>query len=290
MLHQATRTRNGRALAVAGLLLDQAGAPPGHAQDLIVRTDDARIEARVLEVRAKQVTYKSWADPDGPTTLLSTDCVRYVRYQDGTRRDFSAVVLPPTGPPAAGNAVCLGRNIIAVRPLDFFLTSLTLTYERLLGPNSRVGVKVPLTAKLRQEPAETVHSRLYYAANKVFSTGLEVNFYTGPPARFRYFFGPAVQYGQFRYRSGQEYRGNFDFFGLDLGPVYTYQEGVGQHFAVLFNNGVCYQVGKRFMFSADVGIGWQTKVLDKNLRNLDTEALAGGQLKTTANINFGYHF
>ena len=277
-------------LPIAIVLLGMVGARPSLAQDLIVRTDGTRIEARLLEVNGPQITYKSWAGQDGPITLLSTDYVRYVQYQDGTRRDFTIAVLPPTGPPVAEQAPCPGRNIVAIRPLDSWLTCLTLTYERLLGPDRRVGVKVPLTVKLHRQPAETRHGLGYYPANKVFSTGLEVDFYSGPPARFRYFFGPAVQYGQFRYRSGQEYLGNLDFFGLDFGPVYTYEEGVGEHFALLFNNGVYYQMGKRFVFAADAGIGWQTKILDKRLRNLDTDELAGSQLKVTANINFGYQF
>ena len=290
-LRPATRACGHRALAAAVLLLGMAGARPSLAQDLIVRTDGTRIEARVLDVNGPQITYKNWAGQDGgPITLLSTDYVRYVQYQDGTRRDFTVAMLPPKGPPEAEPAPNLGRNIVAIRPLDAWLTCLTLTYERLLGPDRRVGVKVPLTVKLHRQPAETRHGWGYYPANKIFSTGLEVDFYSGPPARFRYFFGPVVQYGQCRYRSGQEYLGNFDFFGLDFGPVYTYQEGVGEHFAVLFNNGVYYQMGKRFVFAADAGIGWQTKVLDKGLRNLNTEELAGSQLKITANINFGYQF
>ena len=279
-----------RAPAIASLLLSMAGARPSHAQDLIVRIDGTLIEARGVEMTGTQLAYKNWADPNGPTTLLSTDYVRCVQYQNGTRQNFTTTVPARMGPILAEKAVCLGRNVVAIQPLDLLLTSLALTYERLLGADSRVGVKVPLTLKLHRQPAETAYYWAYYSFNKIFGTGLEVNFYAGPPTRFRYFFGPALQYGQFRYRSGQEYLGNFDFFGFDFGPVFTYQEGVGEHFAVLFNNGVCYQVGKRFVFTADAGAGWQTKVLDKSLRNLNTEELAGSQLKITANINFGYHF
>ena len=37
------------------------------AQDLIVRTDSTRIEARVTEVSPETVRYKRFSIPDGPT-------------------------------------------------------------------------------------------------------------------------------------------------------------------------------------------------------------------------------
>ena len=278
---------------VCALLLDLGCNLPGHAQDLIKRSDETSIEAQVLEVRGSQIFYKKWAEQAGPTVILGTVYVQYILYRNGTRQDFprSAILatsLPP--PPSLEKPVNLGRNMVSIMPGDLIFNNAAFAYERLFGAASRVGVKVPLTVGFgHQEPINRYQND--YQPNKIFSTGLELNFYTTPAARFRYFIGPAFQYGRFRYRYAEEYLGELDFFGWRLGKVYgSYRESVGEHFAVILNNGVWYQIGKRFVFTATGGLGWQTKVLDKTRRNLNTEDLAGARFKPAGNLSLSYQF
>ena len=40
------------------------------AQDLIVKTDAAKIEAKVIEITPEAVRYKRFSNPDGPTYVL----------------------------------------------------------------------------------------------------------------------------------------------------------------------------------------------------------------------------
>ncbi|WP_147320834.1 hypothetical protein [Hymenobacter lapidiphilus] len=268
------------------------------AQDIIVCINDTRIEARVLAVKATAISYQHWTGPDSSITIISTDYVRYIRYHNGTQQNFASVVPKRLSVLKERKPVNLGRNVVGIRPVDLLSINATLTYEHLFGSRRRVGLKVPLTLKLVHARAENYYSWVvyqssswgYYQSNKFFGTGLELNFYTGPPARFRYFFGPALQYGRFRYRSGEQYMGEADFFGLNLGKVYRYEDAVGEHVALLLNNGVRYQVGKRCVFTGEGGIGWQTKVLDKDHKNLDTEELAGSDFKIAVNLGFGYQF
>ena len=48
------------------------------AQDLIVRTDSTRIEARVTEVSPETVRYKRFSNPDGPTYVLPVAGIDYI--------------------------------------------------------------------------------------------------------------------------------------------------------------------------------------------------------------------
>ncbi|OGX84464.1 hypothetical protein BEN47_16350 [Hymenobacter lapidarius] len=279
---------------LGALLLACLGAClPGRAQDLIQRRGTTRIEALVLEVRGSQIFYKKWAAQDGPTSVISTAHVQHIQYRSGKRQEFpqpaatSVSVLPP---PPAEKPVNRAPNILSIRPGDLLFANITLTYERLLGADSQVGVKVPLTLGVEHSSPRGGLGN-HYQRHKTFSTGLEINFYPGPRERFRYFIGPALQYGRFRYQYAEEYLGELDFFGLNLGKVYgNYQESIGQHVAVLLNNGVWYQLGKRFVFTADGGVGWQTKILDKTRKNFATGDLAGSRLKVSGNFNVGYQF
>ncbi len=78
------------------------------AQDIIVRTDSVRIEARVTEVAPDAVRYKRFSNPDGPTYVLPIDQICSIRYANGDVDRFGAhasheVMHEPAGG-AAGSA------------------------------------------------------------------------------------------------------------------------------------------------------------------------------------------
>ena len=74
------------------------------AQDLIVRTDSMRIEARVTEVSPETVRYKRFSNPDGPTYVLPVAGIDYIRYANGETDRFRQPAAPTPAPdaPVAG--------------------------------------------------------------------------------------------------------------------------------------------------------------------------------------------
>ena len=70
------------------------------AQDLIVKIDSTRIEARVAEISPEAVRYKRFARPDGPTYLLPTAQICYIRYADGFIEDYNRTTAPVAPAPA----------------------------------------------------------------------------------------------------------------------------------------------------------------------------------------------
>lgn len=74
------------------------------AQDLIVRTDSTRIEARVTEVSPETVRYKRFSNPDGPTYVLPVAGIDYIRYANGETDRFRQPAAPASAPdaPVAG--------------------------------------------------------------------------------------------------------------------------------------------------------------------------------------------
>ncbi len=71
------------------------------AQDLIVRTDSTRIEARVAEVSPETIRYKRFAAPDGPTYVLPVARIAYIRYADGFLERYAAAAAPAAEAPNA---------------------------------------------------------------------------------------------------------------------------------------------------------------------------------------------
>lgn len=71
------------------------------AQDLIVRTDSTRIEARVTEVSPETVRYKRFSNPDGPTYVLPVAGIDYIRYANGETDRFRQPAAPTPAPDAS---------------------------------------------------------------------------------------------------------------------------------------------------------------------------------------------
>ena len=72
------------------------------AQDLIVKTDAAKIEAKVIEITPEAVRYKRFSNPDGPTYVLPVAQIHYIQYANGEKEYYTKTIpatpLPPATP------------------------------------------------------------------------------------------------------------------------------------------------------------------------------------------------
>ena len=75
------------------------------AQDLIVKTDSTRIEARVDEISTDQIRYKRFARLEGPTYVVPIAQVCYIRYADGFFESYNRTATPVVAPAPAAPAV-----------------------------------------------------------------------------------------------------------------------------------------------------------------------------------------
>lgn len=80
------------------LLAAFCGALAASAQDLIVKTDDARIEAKVIEIAPDAVRYKRFSNPDGPTYVLPVAQIDHIRFANGETERFRPVQSVPATP------------------------------------------------------------------------------------------------------------------------------------------------------------------------------------------------
>lgn len=71
-----------------------ACALAAEAQDLIVKRDSTRVEARVEEITPEHIRYRRFAAPAGPVYVLPVTQVAYIRYTDGYCDRFDAPARP----------------------------------------------------------------------------------------------------------------------------------------------------------------------------------------------------
>ena len=65
------------------------------AQDLIVKTDATKVEAKVTEITPDAVRYKRFSNPDGPTYVLPVADIDYIQYANGEKERFRAAETVP---------------------------------------------------------------------------------------------------------------------------------------------------------------------------------------------------
>ena len=93
------------------LLAAICGVFTAAAQDLIVKTDSTKVEAKVIEITPENVRYKRFSNPEGPTYVLPVVEIHYIRYANGETeyytRSVPAMPLTPATPatPEASEAM-----------------------------------------------------------------------------------------------------------------------------------------------------------------------------------------
>ena len=80
------------------------------AQDLIIKADASKVEAKVTEITPESVRYKRFSNPDGPTYVLPVSEISYIQYANGEKEYFKAAASIPATPltpaiPAEGFSV-----------------------------------------------------------------------------------------------------------------------------------------------------------------------------------------
>ena len=89
------------------------------AQDLIVKTDAAKIEAKVIEITPEAVRYKRFSNPDGPTYVLPVAQIHYIQYANGEKEYYTKTIpaTPLTPHPSHPRPLRLSRKR---RPCSLF--------------------------------------------------------------------------------------------------------------------------------------------------------------------------
>ena len=96
------------------LLAAICGVFTAAAQDLIVKTDSTKVEAKVIEITPENVRYKRFSNPEGPTYVLPVVEIHYIRYANGETeyytRSVPAMPLTPATPAASAASETMSQT------------------------------------------------------------------------------------------------------------------------------------------------------------------------------------
>lgn len=84
------------------------------AQDLIIKNDATKVEAKVTEITPDVVRYKRYSNPDGPTYVLPVSDISHIQYANGEKEYFKAAQSVPATPLTPATPVQAAPNEPAV--------------------------------------------------------------------------------------------------------------------------------------------------------------------------------
>jgi len=165
------------------------------SQDTIVLRTGELMMVKVTEVGQKEVSYKKQTNLNGPNYKLDIYDIGRIRYESGAVDEFNPVdTEEKSGKAKSFDESKLGNNIISLSIFEMVFQKFTISYERKVGKQQRVGLRVPVCIRLGDVGDEILnpYKVLYY-------TGVDLNYYPTGQGRMKGFLGPTVRFGMARY-------------------------------------------------------------------------------------------
>lgn len=216
------------------------------AQDVMYKTDNTKIEGKVLEIGISEIRYKLASNPDGPTYVIRKSDLVLVTYQNGSHQLFSSVdKISQSKFDSLSLHFC--RNFIGSDIAEFANISIGMVYERTFGKKGMFALRVPFSVGLNKNNRYYSNS---YTNGKIFGTGLDFVYFPTGQGRLRYYAAPYFEWGMFRYSDYYYMEGSFS----DYYPQYNTKSD-RQHYAGGIKNGLLFQPTRHFGISADFGFG-----------------------------------
>ncbi len=255
------------------LLLSLVGITSANAQDVIMLIKGGSIQAKVQEIKSKEIVYKKFSNVNGPNYYINIEDVEKINYESGAVDVFEAN--PNAGIPFSYNAKktesIFGNNIISINVPDILFQNITFSYEIFVGEQKKLGLRVPLSFSLYGDNNNNFAFRSY----NIFYSGVDINYYPTGQGQARMFLGPVLRTGYARLNSSV----------YDAYSMYYVNSTVNTgYFSFMLQGGFLFTPVKEIIISSSFGLG---------SRRYFTAAPNNGNLaQPTATFHFsvGYRF
>ncbi len=235
------------------------------SQDIIVLTDNTTVVAKNIVVRVNDVEYQNFNDSS--KVIIPRNSVQLISYNDGSQIELNSIQ-------KSFNRLDLGNNLVSFHFLDFVISNFTLSYERIIS-DGKYGIQIPVSIGYKDKPS-TIYFPLPMEpdyTNKLvskFYTGINFNIYPTGQARFKYYLGPGLRFGNgLFFENANNYSSN------------SQQSIKTGYFKFLLNNGVVYTPVNSLSISIIGSIGIQY-MFDKQINKAQTS----GALSINLSLRF----
>lgn len=236
-------------------------------QDMIYTLKGDAIEAKVNEVGKKEIVYKKFSNIKGPDYKMNIIEINRIVYESGAVDVFNEIK-SNSGSTFKVSPSDLGNNHIYLNVVDILFQNVTLGYERIVGEQRKLGIRIPVSFSLYGNSLNDI----FFNSYNVFYSGVDLNFYPFGQRQASFFIGPSLRSGLARFR--YEIYDDFNYSSVITSSAYA---------SILFQGGFTWNPVKELTITSSLGLG-SRRYFDASPNNRNTV--------TTASFwfAFGYRF
>ena len=123
------KSQKGKGLQLLLILFSVSIMQVVMAQDTIVKRNDEKIVAKILEVNPADVKYKRFDYPDGPVFTSAKWELKYIIYGNGVKESFENF---PTPPPVTANTINLNDLLIQPTRNNYYYRNQKIAEQDML--------------------------------------------------------------------------------------------------------------------------------------------------------------
>lgn len=151
------------------------------------------------------------------------------------------------------------RRSIYINVADYYAGAISLGYE-YIGKNGDFAFRMPfavgISALKKENLSGETHNELwrrqaYYRENKQWGTGLECYFFPRGLGNFKYYLGPSIEVGWFKYEQKISVYVPGNIFDKKF-----YVDNLGSYQSVLLQQGFVFEPTPRINFNMGLGLGF----------------------------------
>ncbi len=206
-----------------------------YAQDKIHLLDHSLIEAKVLEVTKQTITFKKYANLDGPKYEYGVREVWFIQYENGSVDSFNTGAVNHT---AKNNSLKSLHHIITILPANVLggpnfgksIYYAGISYEQLLFKNY-IGIRAIGKTSTKEG---------------IYSVGIQAKYYPTTAHGFiKYHVGIGTEYLAFEYKQAM----------VAIYPPIPSVKLPSHYYSIYCTNGIAINVTNHFQISAEALLG-----------------------------------
>ena len=142
------------------------------AQDIIVKTDSTKVEAKITEISDFEIKYYDWDSQSGPLFIVAVDKIAYIKFANGKITNYSnhANSLSTDVDAAAINR----KNIVKVSPFSPMTGHLDFEYERVFSKRMSCVSEVGIIGVNANKYADNKGLGVFFSGGVRFYKGQEI--------------------------------------------------------------------------------------------------------------------
>ena len=235
-----------------------------HAQDMIYKTDETVITAKVLEINTSTVKYKLFSSSIDKVFELPKNNIHYIVYQNGTKEFYNTtpattyVETETAKQPVQKVNKDFHKNIIALNCFDMLFTNFSASYERVFN-SGKISLKIPVSIGLQGKPNTSNYTSDFYETqflqNRNYAAGLELNIYPFGQQRHVFYIGISTFAGSFNYY--ENITTTSTNYGYTATNIIGQTEHEGTHYSGMIHLGGYIGLTDNLLLGAKLGVGFK---------------------------------